>query len=124
MMVEPEGKNLGVSKTGTQGFFVKKIQEGNIERIQIKITESLEQAKQIQQVNDKDIKRLTEEIAKKFDMLSKYLQIDIDEQLEIPVAKIIDRETKQVIRQIPPDYLLDLMKKVDQMLAVLVEKEA
>ena len=57
-------------------------------------------------------------------MLSKYLKIDIDTELEIPVAKIIERDTYRVIRQIPPEYLLELMKKIDQMLGILFNKEA
>jgi len=34
-------------------------------------------------------------------MLSKYLKIDIDQELEIPVVKIMEKDTNRVIRQIP-----------------------
>ncbi|MDW8066366.1 MAG: flagellar protein FlaG [Aquificaceae bacterium] len=89
--------------------------------------EELQQAGKVAQKgkveNFEEIQRLMEEIRRKFDMLNKYLRIDIDRELEIPVAKIIEKDTNRVIRQIPPDYLLDLMKKVDQMLGVLLEKE-
>ena len=71
-----------------------------------------------------ELQKLIEEIRKKFDMLSKYLKIDIDTELENPVAKIIERDTNRVIRQIPPEYLLELMKKIDQMLGILLNKEA
>jgi flagellar protein FlaG len=64
-----------------------------------------------------------EEVRKKFDMLSKYLKIDIDQELEIPVVKIMEKDTNRVIRQIPPDYLLELMKRIDQLLGLLVERE-
>ncbi len=124
MKVEPKGVNIDLPKLEGQEFFARKAHEGNLEKFQREVQDTLEQVKQTQEVKDEDIKKLMEEIAKKFDMLSKYLQIDIDMELDIPVAKIIERETKRVIRQIPPDYLLDLMKKIDQMLAVLVEKEA
>ena len=74
--------------------------------------------------NSEELQKLIEEIRKKFDMLSKYLKIDIDTELEIPVAKIIERDTNRVIRQITPEYLLELMKKIDQMLGILLNKEA
>ena len=81
-----------------------------------KIKESIEAYEELQ--------KLIEEIRKKFDMLSKYLKIDIDTELDIPVAKIIERDTNRVKRQIPPEYLLELMKKIDQMLGILLNKEA
>jgi flagellar protein FlaG len=56
-------------------------------------------------------------------MLSKYLKIDIDRELEIPVVKIMERDTNRVIRQIPPDYLLELMKRIDQLLGLLMERK-
>ncbi len=83
---------------------------------------SLFQAQQ-ENLRAEELQKLLEEIRKKFDMLSKYLKIDIDTELEIPVAKIVERDTNRVIRQIPPDYLLDLMKSIDQMLGILLKKE-
>jgi flagellar protein FlaG len=56
-------------------------------------------------------------------MLSKYLKIDIDQELEIPVVKIMEKDTNRVIRQIPPEYLLELMKRIDQLLGLLMERK-
>jgi flagellar protein FlaG len=56
-------------------------------------------------------------------MLSKYLKIDIDQELEMPVVKIMEKDTNRVIRQIPPDYLLELMKRIDQLLGLLMERK-
>ncbi len=69
-----------------------------------------------------ELQRLIQEIRRKLDYLNKYLKIDIDDQLEIPVVKIFERDTNRLIRQIPPDYLLELMKKIDQMLGVLLSE--
>jgi flagellar protein FlaG len=35
----------------------------------------------------------------------------------------MERDTNRVIRQIPLDYLLELMKRIDQLLGLLVERE-
>lgn len=74
-------------------------------------------------ISTEELNKLIEEIRRKFDMLNRYLRIDIDPELEIPVAKIIEKDTNKVIRQIPPEYILELMKKIDQMLGILLEKE-
>lgn len=77
----------------------------------------------LKSVDSEELQRFIEEIKRKFDMLSKYLRIDIDRELEIPVVKIIERDTNRIIRQIPPEYLLELMKRIDQMLGILLQKE-
>jgi len=81
------------------------------------------EAQQDREVKIEELQRILEEVKRKFDMLNKYLKIDIDKDLEIPVVRIIERETNKVLRQIPPDYLLELMKRIDQLLGLLVEKE-
>jgi len=66
---------------------------------------------------------------------NKVLKIEIDDELKIPVYKIIDLETKEVLKQIPLEDLLKLKKalyeflnkrvKIPQELkGILFEKEA
>ena len=97
--------------------------EGTIKKIQEETEQQIREAQAERRISSEELQRLLEEIKRKFDMLSKYLKIDIDQDLEIPVVKIMERETNRVIRQIPPDYLLELMKRIDQLLGLLIEKE-
>ena len=97
--------------------------EGTMKKIQEETEQQIREAQAERRVSSEELQRLLEEIKRKFDMLSKYLKIDIDQDLEIPVVKIMERETNRVIRQIPPDYLLELMKRIDQLLGLLIEKE-
>ena len=69
-----------------------------------------------------ELKLVLEEIKKRFDLFSKYLKIEIDEDLDIPVVKIMDQKTNEVIRQIPPEYLLKIMKNLDQLLGLMVNE--
>lgn len=73
-------------------------------------------------LNREELQRILQEIRRKLDYLNRYLKIDIDDQLEIPVVKIFERDTNRLIRQVPPEYLLELMKRIDQMLGVLLEE--
>jgi len=73
-------------------------------------------------LNREELQKILQEIRRKLDYLNRYLKIDIDDQLEIPVVKIFERDTNRLIRQIPPEYLLELMKRIDQMLGVLLEE--
>jgi len=97
--------------------------DGALRKLQREVDQQVQDAQEKRDVKPEELQKLIEEVRKKFDMLSKYLKIDIDQELEIPVVKIMERDTNRVIRQIPPDYLLELMKRVDQLLGLLMEKE-
>ena len=97
------------------------------EVIEVKNFESVkkelkENAGEVEKVSNEELRRIIEEIRKKLDYLNKYLKIEIDQDLEIPVVKILEKETNKVIRQIPPEYILELMKKIDQLLGILIDE--
>jgi len=97
--------------------------DGALRKLQKEVDQQVQDAQEKRDVKPEELQKLIEEVKRKFDMLSKYLKIDIDQELEIPVVKIMERDTNRVIRQIPPDYLLELMKRIDQLLGLLVERE-
>lgn len=95
------------------------VNEQNLQRIK----KSMEnQTKELQRVDNEVIQKILEEIRRKLDYLNTYLKIEIDKQLDIPVVKIIEKDTNKVIRQIPPEYLLEIMKRIDMMLGVLLNE--
>jgi flagellar protein FlaG len=98
--------------------------DGTLKKLQREVDQQVQDVQEKRDVKPEELQKLMEEVKRKFDMLSKYLKIDIDRELEMPVVKIMERDTNKVIRQIPPDYLLELMKRIDQLLGLLVEKEA
>jgi len=97
--------------------------DGALRKLQREVEQQVQDAQEKRDVKPEELQKLMEEVRKKFDMLSKYLKIDIDQELEIPVVKIMERDTNRVIRQIPPDYLLELMKRIDQLLGLLMERK-
>jgi flagellar protein FlaG len=98
--------------------------DGTLKKLKGEVDQQVQDAQEKRDIKPEELQKLIEEVKRKFDMLSKYLKIDIDRELEMPVVKIMERDTNRVIRQIPPDYLLELMKRIDQLLGLLVEKEA
>ena len=92
--------------------------EGIRRDIERKVHETVQEA----ELSKEELQRILQEIRRKLDYMNKYLKIDIDDQLEIPVVKIFERDTNRLIRQIPPDYLLELMKRIDQMLGILLSE--
>jgi flagellar protein FlaG len=85
-----------------------------------------EQTKNTQKVavSQEELNKMMEEIKHKFSMIEKYLQIDIDEQLRIPISKIIDMRTEEIIRQIPPEWIVDILRRMEELRGVIYSKEA
>ena len=84
-----------------------------------------EQTKNTQKVtvSQEELNKMMEEIKHKFSMIEKYLQIDIDEQLRIPISKIIDMRTEEIIRQIPPEWIVDILRRMEELRGVIYSKE-
>lgn len=74
-------------------------------------------------ISQEELNKLMEELRHKFNMIEKYLKIDIDEQLKMPISKIIDMRTEEIIRQIPPDWIVDILRRMEELKGVFYTEE-
>ncbi|MDD2990041.1 MAG: flagellar protein FlaG [Zoogloea sp.] len=51
------------------------------------------------------------------------LQFSIDEDIGVTVVKVIDTESKKVIRQIPSEEVMDIAKALDKLQGLLVKQK-
>ncbi|WP_200763833.1 flagellar protein FlaG [Nitrosophilus alvini] len=77
-----------------------------------------------QNTQNEIIKKSIEDLNKKMSMLNSQLKIETDEDTGIQVVKIIDSETKEVIRQLPPDVVLKIAKYIDEVTGILFNEKA
>lgn len=47
----------------------------------------------------------------------------IDEKTNREVVKVIDKDTEEVIRQFPPEEILNMLQKMYEMLGILIDKK-
>ena len=52
------------------------------------------------------------------------LQFSIDEDIGVTVVKVIDTESKKIIRQIPSEEVMDIAKALDKLQGLLVKQQA
>ncbi len=64
----------------------------------------------------KNLDKFMERINEVLNPLNKELRVEIDRDLKIPVFKIIDKTTNEVIRQVPLEEILKLMKSIEKLL--------
>lgn len=74
-------------------------------------------------VSQEELKKLVEELRHKFNFIEKYLKIDIDEELKIPISRIIDMRTEEIIRQIPPEWMVDILRRMEELKGVFYSEE-
>lgn len=63
-------------------------------------------------------------INKTLQSLSQGLEFTIDEDSQRTIVKVVDRETKDVIRQIPSEEALEIAKALDQASGLLIRQKA
>ncbi|HJV75570.1 MAG TPA: flagellar protein FlaG [Noviherbaspirillum sp.] len=56
--------------------------------------------------------------------LSQNLEFKLDEDTERPVVKVVDQQTKEIIRQIPTQEALEIAKALDRVQGLLIRQKA
>ena len=70
------------------------------------------------------IKQAIQDINKSFQSLSRGLEFTIDEDSQRTIVKVIDQQTKEVIRQLPSQETLEIAKALDQVIGRLIREKA
>ena len=73
--------------------------------------------------NGSDLRQFAEALEDVTRRLNSDVQMDIDDDTGRVVAKIIDRDTREVIRQIPPEELLHIAARLNDLVGLLFDAE-
>ncbi len=84
-----------------------------------------------EQKNNKDEKITEQKLNNSIDKLNKFLEDDkvhaeyeVHDKLKDVMIKIVKDDTKEVIMEIPPKKILDMVAKMCEMVGVLIDKKA
>ena len=70
------------------------------------------------------VKQAVQDINKSMQSLKQGLEFSIDADSKQTIIKVIDPETKEVIRQMPSQEALEIAKALDQVLGKLIKEKA
>lgn len=96
----------------------------NIQKTESSTQDQLENQLKDSLKNTEELKKILEELQNKISYLNKSLKIELNEEIKQPVVKIVDITNNQVIRQIPPDYVINIIRNINKMLGALVNEKA
>jgi len=70
-----------------------------------------------------DIGEAIKKVAGTANFFNRKIQLEVENELNMVIVKIIDPETNKVIRQVPPEELVKLSKNAKDLKGLLIDKE-
>lgn len=74
--------------------------------------------------SEAQVNQALKKINKALQQLSPDLEFELDPDTKRPIVKVIDQQTKQVIRQMPTAEALEISKALDKLQGLLVRQKA
>lgn len=75
-------------------------------------------------VNEKEVKKSVEKLNKFLEDEKVHVEYEVHDKLNQLMIKIIDDNTKEVIQELPPKKILDMVAKMCEMVGILMDKRA
>jgi flagellar protein FlaG len=72
--------------------------------------------------SEEKVRETAEQLNKTSEMLNRDLRFNVLPEDDVVQAEIVNQETDEVIRKIPPDELLEIRKTLDEFLGMLVDE--
>lgn len=70
------------------------------------------------------VQEAVDDINKVLHYLNERLEFSVHEATNRIMVRVLDRETEEVLREIPPEQILDLVAKLWELVGLLVDKKA
>lgn len=77
-----------------------------------------------QKVKEKSLKVAVDRLNKFFSDKDSYIEYEKHDVFNAYIVKIVDKETKEVIREIPPRKILDMVASMCEIAGILLDKKA
>ena len=71
-----------------------------------------------------DLERAADHIGRALEVIDRGLEFSIHEDTNRVIVKVISRQTHEVIKEIPPEQLLDMIARIWEMIGLLVDEKA
>lgn len=95
-------------KIATSANETLKINTDNNNRVDVSNNKQVE-------ANQEDVKNQIEELQQFNQNIDRTLQFKVDEELGVTIVRVIDKETDELIRQFPPEELINLSRRLKEL---------
>ena len=88
-----------------------------------RFSEQRSEVKRPPEVTATDVQNMVDDVNKVIRYINERLQFSVHEETNRIMVKVLDRETEEVLREIPPEKMLDLISKLQEIAGLLVDKK-
>lgn len=110
----------------TNTINVNRVQTESVKQLQLNVEKASEEP-QKQQNNDVDLSKAMDSLKKTFERLSRFFkteaQFTIERELNMIIIKIKDKDTGEIVRQIPPEVAVKIAKNLQELMGILFDEK-
>jgi len=110
----------------TNTMNVNRVQTESVKQLQLNVEKASEEP-QKQQNNDVDLSKAMDSLKKTFERLSRFFkteaQFTIERELNMIIIKIKDKDTGEIVRQIPPEVAVKIAKNLQELIGILFDEK-
>jgi len=104
---------------------VRNVQTESVKQLQLNVENASEEPKKQQE--DLDLSKAMDSLKKTFERLSRFFkteaQFTIERELNMIIIKIKDRDTGEIVRQIPPEVAVKIAKNLQELMGILFDEK-
>ncbi len=121
-MVSPIIPNNQVPVMPVDTFAGQKLERGQEEmpRLVVEKKENVSSARE--EVPREEVEKATEKLNRLMGLIEKRMKFEIHEKSNRVMVKIIDEKNGEIISEIPPKKILDMMSSLQEFIGILVDK--
>lgn len=75
------------------------------------------------EVDKSNLRKQTDKLNQVMDLFNYSIRFTLDDESKRMVVKVVNSETDEIIRQIPPKEMLQLMHRLDQVVGVILDEK-
>jgi flagellar protein FlaG len=119
-----EGSQLGNFKDGATGTidYIKPAASNN-EAVAEKLIPELRKAK-VKEISPEELKKKVRQLNKAAEALDRRFQFAIHEETHRIMVKVFRKDNDELIAEIPPKRILDVLARIDKEMGLLVDTKA
>ncbi|HIE58960.1 MAG TPA: flagellar protein FlaG [Hydrogenothermaceae bacterium] len=114
------GQSQALTNMNSQNVELQRVIQENKQKVN---NQQNQNQQTIEEVTPEKINDAINDLNKKLELLNSQLRIETDEDTGIQVIKIVDKDTKEVIRQIPPEAVLKVAKYLNEVAGLLFDSK-
>ncbi len=113
--------NVAVSPSGLVGIDQDRVATEALKKEAVIVEKPIEADKKPEEMSHEQVERAVEEVNVFMQTMQRNLSFRVDEQLGKEIISVTDKESEEVIRQIPSEDLVVLLKKLDDVAGILFD---